>query len=51
MFDIKEHALYPRKYFITENGKPYKWYNGYIRLTLKQAHKKLKELRAINEKS
>ena len=44
-FDIREHALYPRKYFITtEDGKAYKWYNGFIYLTLKQAHKKLKEL-------
>lgn len=45
-FDIREHALYPRKYFIcTEDGKAYKWYKGYIYLTLKQAQKKLKELR------
>jgi len=50
-FDIREHALYPRKYFITENDKPYKWYKGFIYLTLRQAQKKLKELCSTDEKS
>jgi hypothetical protein len=38
-FDIQQHSMYPRKYYITLYGKAFKWQKGFISLTLKQAQK------------